>query len=61
MNSRPQIQPQQVAGQGDALAGLRVILQVTRPDSDAGPIRRAASKHGSNSDHKSYVTGSCGE
>ena len=40
MNSRLQIQPQ-VAGQDDALAGLRVILQVTRPDADVELIRRA--------------------
>ena len=40
MNSRLQIQPQ-VAGQDDALAGLRVILQVTRPDADVELIRHA--------------------
>jgi GTP pyrophosphokinase len=41
MNSRPQIQPQRVACQDDALAGLRAILRVTRPGADVDLIRRA--------------------
>ena len=41
MNSCPQIQPQPVAGQDDALAGLRAILRVARPGADVERIRRA--------------------
>jgi (p)ppGpp synthase/HD superfamily hydrolase len=41
MNSRPQIQSQPAACAGDALAGLRAILRVTRPGADVELIRRA--------------------
>ncbi len=41
MNSCPQIQSQPVAGQDDALAGLRAILRVARPGADIELIRRA--------------------
>ena len=41
MNGRPQIQPQAAAFQDDALAGLRAILRVTRPDADVELIRQA--------------------
>jgi (p)ppGpp synthase/HD superfamily hydrolase len=41
MNSRPRIQPQPAACPDDALAGLRAILRVTRPDADVELIRRA--------------------
>ena len=41
MNSRLQIQAQPTACQDDALAGLREILRVTRPDADVELIRRA--------------------
>ncbi len=41
MNGRPQIQPQPAADRDDALAGLRDILRITRPDADVELIRRA--------------------
>jgi guanosine-3',5'-bis(diphosphate) 3'-pyrophosphohydrolase len=41
MNSHSQLQPELAPGQDDALAGLREILQVTRPDADIDVIRRA--------------------
>ena len=41
MNGRLQIQSQPAACQADALAGLREILRVTRPDADIELIRRA--------------------
>jgi hypothetical protein len=41
MNSRLQIQAQPTACQDDALAGLREILRVIRPDADVELIRRA--------------------
>jgi GTP pyrophosphokinase len=41
MSSRPQTQPGPGARQDDALAGLRAILRVTRPDADLARIQRA--------------------
>jgi (p)ppGpp synthase/HD superfamily hydrolase len=41
MTSRLQIQPQPPACHDDALAGLREILRVTRPDADVERIQRA--------------------
>lgn len=41
MNSRLEGQSQPTAYPGDALAGLREILRVTRPDADVELIRRA--------------------
>jgi guanosine-3',5'-bis(diphosphate) 3'-pyrophosphohydrolase len=41
MTSRPQIQAQPPACHDDALAGLREILRVTRPDADVERIQRA--------------------
>ena len=41
MISRLQIQSQPIACHDDALAGLREILQVTRPDADVERIQRA--------------------
>ena len=41
MTSRPQIQPPPPACHDDALAGLREILRVTRPDADVERIQRA--------------------
>ena len=41
MTSRLQIQPQPPACHDDALAGLREILRVTRPDADVELIQRA--------------------
>jgi GTP pyrophosphokinase len=41
MTSRLQIQPQPPACHGDALADLREILRVTRPDADVERIQRA--------------------
>ena len=41
MTSRPQIQSQPPGCLGDALADLRAILWVTRPDADVELIRRA--------------------
>lgn len=41
MSSRLQAQPEPYAHRDDALAGLREILRVTRPDADIELIRRA--------------------
>ena len=41
MTGRLQIQSQPIACHDDALAGLREILRVTRPDADVGRIQRA--------------------
>ena len=41
MTSRLQIQSQPTACLADALAGLREILRVTRPDADLELVRRA--------------------
>jgi (p)ppGpp synthase/HD superfamily hydrolase len=41
VNGSAQIQPPPVAGQDDALAGLRGVLRVTRRDADVDLIRRA--------------------
>jgi (p)ppGpp synthase/HD superfamily hydrolase len=41
MNSSPQIHLHPAAGPDDALAGLRAILRVTRPDADVELVRRA--------------------
>jgi hypothetical protein len=41
MTSHLQVQSQPAACPDDALAGLREILRVTRPDADVELIRRA--------------------
>lgn len=41
MNSRSQVQSQPTACHDDALAGLRSVLRVTRPEADLELIRRA--------------------
>jgi (p)ppGpp synthase/HD superfamily hydrolase len=41
VNGRPKTEPQPTACQDDALAGLREILRITRPDADVELIRRA--------------------